>query len=133
MPIASSLLKKPRLVKKLKDFYEYVKYNDGKVGTKTRGIDLNFNNACNLRCKYCFTNSPKGDHVKEYLDYDAIAKLADEADELGYFEFDLQGGELLLQPNYDCPRSHEHARQRNSQRHAQTRSTSTVCRNEASF
>ena len=98
MPIHSSLLKKPRLVKKLKDFYEYVKYNDGKVGTKTRGIDLNFNNACNLRCKYCFTNSPKGDHVKEYLDYDAIARLADEADELGYFEFDLQGGELLLQP-----------------------------------
>tara|TARA_Y100001958_G_C21230547_1_gene556248 strand:- start:557 stop:1621 length:1065 start_codon:yes stop_codon:yes gene_type:complete len=98
MPISSPLLKKPRLVKKLKDFYDYVKFNDGKVGTKTRGIDLNFNNACNLRCKYCFTNSPKGDHVKEYLDYDAIAKLADEADELGYFEFDLQGGELLLQP-----------------------------------
>ena len=99
MPIASSLLNKPRLVKKLKDFYNYVQKNDGKVGTKTRGIDLNFNNACNLRCKYCFTNSPKGDHVKEYLDYGAIAKLADEADELGYFEFDLQGGELLLQPN----------------------------------
>ena len=98
MPIASSLLNKPRLVKKLKDFYEYVKFNDGKVGTKTRGIDLNFNNACNLRCKYCFTNSPKGDHVKEYLDYGAIADLADQADELGYFEFDLQGGELLLQP-----------------------------------
>ena len=98
MPIASSLLNKPRLVKKLKEFYDYVKKNDGKVGTKTRGIDLNFNNACNLRCKYCFTNSPKGDHVKEYLDIGAIKKLADEADELGYFEFDLQGGELLLQP-----------------------------------
>jgi MoaA/NifB/PqqE/SkfB family radical SAM enzyme len=98
MPIASSLLDKPRLVKKLKDFYDYVQKNDGKVGTKTRGIDLNFNNACNLRCKYCFTNSPKGDHAKEYLDINAIRKLADEADELGYFEFDLQGGELLLQP-----------------------------------
>ena len=98
MPIASSLLNKPRLVKKLKDFYDYVQKNDGKIGTKTRGIDLNFNNACNLRCKYCFTNSPKGDHVKEYLDIGAIRKLADEADELGYFEFDLQGGELLLQP-----------------------------------
>ena len=98
MPIASSLLNKPRLVKKLKDFYDYVQKNDGKVGQKTRGIDLNFNNACNLRCKYCFTNSPKGDHVKEYLDIGAIKKLADEADELGYFEFDLQGGELLLQP-----------------------------------
>jgi len=98
MPIASSLLDKPRLVKKLKDFYDYVQKNNGKVGNKTRGIDLNFNNACNLRCKYCFTNSPKGDHVKEYLDINAIKKLADEADELGYFEFDLQGGELLLQP-----------------------------------
>ena len=80
MPIASSLLNKPRLVEKLKDFYKYVNNNDGKVGTKTRGIDLNFNNACNLRCKYCFTNSPKGDHVKEYLDIGAIKKLADEAD-----------------------------------------------------
>ena len=98
MPIASSLLKKPRLVQKLRKFYDYVQKNDGKVGTKTRGIDLNLNNACNLRCKYCFTNSPKGDHVKDYLDLDAIRKLSDEADELGYFEFDLQGGELLLQP-----------------------------------
>ena len=99
MPIASSLLNKPRLLAKLRKFYDYVQKNDGKVGQKTRGIDLNFNNACNLRCKYCFTNSPKGDHVKkEYLDIKAIKKLADEADELGYFEFDLQGGELLLQP-----------------------------------
>ena len=98
MPIASSLLNKPRLVEKLRDFYSYVQKNDGKVGIKTRGIDLNFNNACNLRCKYCFTNSPKGDHVKEYLDLSAIKNLADEADQLGYFEFDLQGGELLLQP-----------------------------------
>ncbi len=99
MPIASSLLNKPKLVAKLRKFYDYVQKNDGKVGTKTRGIDLNFNNACNLRCKYCFTNSPKGDHVKEYLDIGAIKKLADDADELGYFEFDLQGGELLLQPD----------------------------------
>ena len=43
MPIASSLLSKPRLVKKLKDFATAVQNNDGKVGTKTRGIDLNFN------------------------------------------------------------------------------------------
>ena len=52
------------------------------------------------RCKYCFTNSPKGDHVKEYLDYSAIAKIADEADELGYFEFDLQGGIIASAKNY---------------------------------
>ena len=99
MPKNSPLLKKPRLVKKLRDFYNYVQKNDGKVGTKTRGIDLNLHNACNLRCKYCFTNSPKGDHVKEYLSPKVIGDLADQADELGYFEFDLQGGELLLRPD----------------------------------
>jgi len=99
MPTNSPLLKKPRLVKKLKDFYTYVQKNDGKVGTKTRGIDLNLNNACNLRCKYCFTNSPKGDHVKDYLSAKQVGNLADQADELGYFEFDLQGGELLLRPD----------------------------------
>jgi AdoMet-dependent heme synthase len=99
MPVNSPLLNKPRLVKKLKDFYDYVQKNDGKVGTKTRGIDLNFNNACNLRCKYCFTNSPKGDHVKEFLPAKVISDIADQADELGYFEFDLQGGELLLRPD----------------------------------
>ena len=31
--------------------------------------------------------------LKIFRVYDAIARLADEADELGYFEFDLQGGE----------------------------------------
>ena len=58
MPIASSLLNKPRLVEKLRKFYDYVNKNDGKIGTKTRGIDLNFNNACNLS-KYCFTTSKR--------------------------------------------------------------------------
>ncbi len=99
MPIHSSLLKKPRLVEKLRRFYNYVNKNNGQVGTKTRGIDLNLNNACNLRCKYCFTNSPKGDHVKDRLPLDVLERVANEADELGYFEFDLQGGELLLRPD----------------------------------
>ena len=87
------------VVKKLKRFYDYVNSNNGEVGTKTRGIDLNLNNACNLRCKYRFTNSPKGDHVKDRLPADVLASVADQADELGYFEFDLQGGELLLRPD----------------------------------
>ena len=38
MPIASSLLNKPRLVEKLRKFYNYVQKNDGRVGNKTRGI-----------------------------------------------------------------------------------------------
>ena len=44
--------------------------------SKILNIDLNFNNACNLRCKYCFTNSPKGDHVKEFLDEKNILKIS---------------------------------------------------------
>ena len=67
MPIHSSLLAKPRLLKKLKAFYDHLQKNDGKIGTFRRGIEMNYNNACNLRCKYCFTNSPKGEGVKEFL------------------------------------------------------------------
>ena len=85
-------------MKKLKNFHDYVRKNNGQIGTKQRGIDLNFNNACNLTCKYCFTNSPIGDHAKDTLDLDMVASIADQADELGIFEFDLQGGELLLRP-----------------------------------
>ena len=98
MPINSPLLAKPQLLKKLKKFYDHLEKNDGKIGTFRRGIEMNYNNACNLRCKYCFTNSPKGEGVKEFLPISKIKEIADEADELGYFEFDLQGGELLLQP-----------------------------------
>ena len=47
-----------------------------------------------------FHKPPKGS-CKRIFRYRSYKKLADEADELGYFEFDLVGGELLLQPkNY---------------------------------
>ena len=99
MSVASSWFKNPRLVKKIKHFHDHLKKNDGKIGTYHRGIELNFNNACNLRCKYCFTNSPKGDHVKDFLPIPKLREIADDADELGYIEWDLQGGELLLRPD----------------------------------
>ena len=94
-----ALIDKPRVVEKFKDFHDYVRKNDGKIGTKQRGIDVNINNACNLRCEHCFTLSPKGDHVKDVLGPEKIAEIADQADELGIFEWDLQGGELLLRPD----------------------------------
>ena len=86
-------------MQKLKSFHDYVRKNNGQIGTKQRGIDINFNNACNLRCKYCFTNSAIGDHAKEELTIEKVADIANQADELGIFEFDLQGGELLLRPD----------------------------------
>ena len=63
MNIGSSWFQKKRLLEKVRHFHKHLKNNDGKVGTYHRGIELNLNNACNLRCKYCFTGSPKGDHV----------------------------------------------------------------------
>jgi MoaA/NifB/PqqE/SkfB family radical SAM enzyme len=97
--IQTKLTSRPRLMEKLRLFHKYVSQNDGRIGTKQRGIDLNLNNMCNLRCEYCFTNSPKGDHAKETLSLDMVASIADQADELGIFEFDLQGGELLMRPD----------------------------------
>lgn len=93
-----AIMQKPLVVKKFKAFFDHVRKNDGQIGTKQRGIDLNLNNACNLRCEHCFTNSPKGDHVKEVLAPEKVADIANQADALGIFEWDLQGGELLLRP-----------------------------------
>ena len=81
-----SLINKPLVVEKFKSFHSYVKNNGGKIGTKQRGIDLNLNNACNLRCEHCFTNSSKGENVKETLPLDVVARVANEAHDLGIFE-----------------------------------------------
>jgi MoaA/NifB/PqqE/SkfB family radical SAM enzyme len=92
------LFDKKQVVQKFKSFHQYVTKNNGQIGQKQRGIDLNLNNACNLTCEHCFTNSPKGEHIKEVLPMDVVGRIADEAHELGIFEFDLQGGELTLRP-----------------------------------
>ena len=99
MNIGSSWFQKKRLLEKVRHFHKHLKNNDGKVGTYHRGIELNLNNACNLRCKYCFTGSPKGDHVKDFMPLDKLKEIADEADKLGYIEWDLQGGAVTLRPD----------------------------------
>jgi len=94
-----SLFDKPRVIEKLRSFHTYVRKNNGQIGTKVRGIDVNFNNRCNFKCKHCFTRSPLGDHVTEELPINVVADISNQADELGIFEYDLQGGELLLSPD----------------------------------
>ena len=59
------LLNKPRLVSKLKDFHTYIKNNDGKIGTKQRGIDMNLNG--NLRCKHCFNGFQLANMLKIFF------------------------------------------------------------------
>lgn len=94
-----SIFDKPRVMEKLRSFYSYVSKNNGEMGTKVRGIDVNFNNRCNFKCKHCFAKSSLGDHIKEELPIDLIADISNQADELGIYEYDLQGGELLLRPD----------------------------------
>ena len=86
-------------MEKFRSFHKYVTENGGKIGNKQRGIDINMNNACNLKCEYCFTNSPKNEHTKETLSAEVMGDLANQADALGIFEFDLQGGELTMRPD----------------------------------
>ena len=69
MPIASSLLNKPRLVKKLKDFYEYVKFNDGKVGIGVTGKNSDRSK------KYVGPCPPKNEHKYNIKAYSLNTKL----------------------------------------------------------
>ena len=61
---------------------------------------MNLNNACNLKCEHCFTLSPKGLRTNERMSTEKIADIMNQAHDLGIFEIDLQGGELLLNKEY---------------------------------
>ena len=55
MPIASSLLNKPRLVEKLRKFYDYVQKNDGKV-VQTQNWGL-------INLSYIIKKNKKGNYI----------------------------------------------------------------------
>ena len=95
-----ALLQKPIVVEKFRAFHDYVKSNNNQIGIKQRGLDINLNNACNLKCQHCFTLSPTGLNIDKRISLEKIASIADQAHELGIFEIDLQGGELLLNTKY---------------------------------
>jgi MoaA/NifB/PqqE/SkfB family radical SAM enzyme len=92
------ILAKRRVVEKLKRFHTSVRKNNGQIGTSVRGIDFNYDNRCNFRCEHCFTRSALREHRVSRIPLDKVAQIADQADELGIFEFDMQGGELLINP-----------------------------------
>lgn len=83
-----------RVLEKMRAFDRYISQNGG-VGTAPRGLLLNYSNACNFKCKQCFTESP-GRPVTGSLTLEDIRKLADEADELGMYEILIEGGEPLV-------------------------------------
>jgi MoaA/NifB/PqqE/SkfB family radical SAM enzyme len=94
-----SLVEKPLVVEKFHRFYNSVRKNDGKIGTNLRVLELVYNNACNFTCEHCSTRAPMGDNTDNLMPLNKVASLADEADELGIFEWNMHGGELLINPD----------------------------------
>lgn len=92
--------KKPRMMAKFKKHFDRHKNNNFIVGGQKEfapwSVILNYDNKCNLKCQHCFTKSSLGDFGKPTLTIDDVKNLADQADELGVYEFDIQGGEPLM-------------------------------------
>lgn len=93
------IIEKPEVVKKLNTFYRAVKKNGGKIGHAPRIIDLSYDNVCNFKCEHCFTRAPEHINTTKHIPIEKITQVADEAHKLGFYEFDLQGGELLINPD----------------------------------
>lgn len=91
------LLKTPKVLDKMRKFNRYVS-KTGTFGTLPRGLFINYSNVCNFHCEQCFTQSPNG-LKKSRLTIEKMKELADQADELGMYEIDIQGGEPLLYPD----------------------------------
>lgn len=91
-----AMMKKPKVVKKVRAFMKAVKENENKVGKIPRCITLNYNNVCNFKCEFCFSEEKDNKHIKCCLDFSTIRDLANQADELGIWEVVLTGGELLV-------------------------------------
>lgn len=64
--------------------------------TYVKGFILNDSNICNFQCPHCYTKSGAGEFGETKLTLEDIKRLADEADELGVYEIDIQGGEPLV-------------------------------------
>ena len=89
------IMQKPRAVEKFRKFYKDVKSNGGKIGTNLRVLELVYSNTCNFKCQHCSTRAPLGENSAHLMPMSKVASLADEADELGIFEWNMHGGELL--------------------------------------
>ena len=88
-------MEKPRALEKFRRFYKKVEQNGGRIGTQLRVLELVYSNACNFHCEHCSTRAPLGENASNLMPLDKVAQLADEADELGIFEWNMHGGELL--------------------------------------
>lgn len=94
-----SFIKKKEVLTKVHQFMREVKKNGNKINNVPRAMVINYNNACNFRCDFCYSTVASSRINKTTLSLDKVKDLANEADELGIWEIVLQGGELTMNKN----------------------------------
>ena len=67
-----SLYEKPLAAQKFRTFYKNVLKNNGRMGRNVRAIHLNYNNVCNFKCDFCYTNAPDQPNARLKLDLEAL-------------------------------------------------------------
>ncbi len=70
-----------------------------KKGEFTSRIDIGYNYACNLNCKHCMAD--KFQKKGRSLTLTDLRNIAEQADALGWCQFNISGGEPLILKNFD--------------------------------
>lgn len=86
---------KPLVFAKSEKYYEKRVNNEYALAM----IELAYDYTCNLHCQHCFAARLRGKGRK--LTITDVRELSRQADELGVFQYNLQGGEPLLWNNLD--------------------------------
>ena len=90
-----SILSKPIVLKKIVKYKK--KIIKGEYGLQL--VELNYQNMCNFKCEHCFSKNL--DSGKRSLTVKDVKKLADQAHELGVWQWHLQGGEPMVWEDLD--------------------------------
>jgi MoaA/NifB/PqqE/SkfB family radical SAM enzyme len=96
--MSNVFMKKKRMTQKMVSLSrEYAQTHTH--GTRVKGFILNYSNRCNFTCPHCYTKSGAGEFGETKLTMEDIRSLSDQADAMGVYEIDIQGGEPLLNPD----------------------------------
>lgn len=77
-----------------------VKYNIKEPKSSFIRLFIECTNYCNLRCRHCY-GSFGMDEGKEHLRIKEIERLIKNAADMGFYQLDLTGGEILLHPDLE--------------------------------
>jgi MoaA/NifB/PqqE/SkfB family radical SAM enzyme len=91
-----SFLHKKQVIRKMLRYNEKIKA--GEYGLQL--LELNYDNMCNFKCEHCFADN-FGKEQRRF-DVEKVKALAEQAHELGCWQWHFQGGEPLLWKDLDA-------------------------------